>query len=321
VIVLWRITERCNFACGFCAYDRRLKRPRAEVSEADALRLGAVLAAYGRASGQRVMISWLGGEPLLWAPLFAVSESLRADGLAISLTTNGSLLHLPDIQERLLATVDELTVSVDAGQGLHDRLRGFDGAWRRCREGVSALRHARTARGGGPKLRANVVLMRSTLPEFESLCADLADWGVDEITFNQLGGRDRPEFFPAERLTPGDIAELRSYVDHLKGPLAERGVRLCAAPRYLDRLDAAAVGDPWPVDECGMGQDFLFIDEAGLIAPCSFSTAEYGVPKKGVHTAADLDRLPTQFRAAKKKTPCATCADCPSTQVSAKFGT
>jgi MoaA/NifB/PqqE/SkfB family radical SAM enzyme len=321
VIVLWRITERCNFACGFCAYDRRLKRPRAEVSEADALRLGAVVAAHGRASGQRVMISWLGGEPLLWPPLFAVSEALRADGLAISLTTNGSLLHLPEVQEKLLATVDELTISVDAGQGLHDRLRGFGGAWRRCREGVSALRRARASRGGGPRLRANVVLMRSTLPEFETLCTDLAAWGIDEITFNQLGGRDRPEFFPAERLTPEDIAALRSCVDRLKGPLAERGVRLCAAPRYLDRLDAAAADDPWPVDECGMGQDFLFIDEAGRIAPCSFSTMEYGAPIADVRAADDLDRLPAQFRAAKKKAPCAACADCPSTQVSAKFGT
>jgi len=321
VIVLWRITERCNYACGFCAYDRRIKRSRAEVSEADALRLGAVVAAYGRASGQRTMISWLGGEPLLWAPLFAVSEALRADGLAISLTTNGSLLHLPHVQERLLATVDELTVSVDGGQALHDRLRGFDGAWRRCRAGVSALRRAREARGGGPRLRANVVLMRSTLPEFETLCTDLADWGVDEITFNQLGGRDRPEFFPAERLVTGDITDLRSYVERLKGALADRGVRLCAAPRYLDRLDAAAAGAPWLVDECGMGQDFLFIDETGRISPCSFSTAEYGAPAAGVLAAADLDLLPAQFRAAKKKAPCAACADCPSTQVSAKFGT
>ncbi len=319
MIVLWRITERCNYACGFCAYDRRLKKPRANVSEADALRLGAVIAAHGRASGERVMISWLGGEPLLWSPLFAVSEVLRADGVAISLTTNGSLLHLPQVRERLLETVDELTVSVDAGRMLHDQLRGFDGAWRRCRDGVSALRHEREARGIGPKLRANIVLMRSTLPGFEELCHDLAEWGVDEITFNQLGGRDRPEFFPPERLEAADVIGFRRSVDRLKASLATMGVRLCASPRYLDRFTATAAREAWPVSECGMGETFLFIDELGRIAPCSFSTNDFGVPIADLQVPGDFDRLPAQFRAMKQTTPCATCADCPSTQVFAKF--
>ncbi len=31
MIVLWRITERCDLACGFCAYDRRLPGPRHKV--------------------------------------------------------------------------------------------------------------------------------------------------------------------------------------------------------------------------------------------------------------------------------------------------
>lgn len=318
MIVLWRITERCNYACGFCAYDRRLKRTRAEVSREDALRLGTMLADYGRATGQRMLISWLGGEPLLWSPLFEVSDMLREAGAAISLTTNGSLLHLPEIQERLSATVDELTISVDSGEALHDHLRSFAGAWRRSREGVSALRRARDANGRGPKLRANVVLMRSTLPQFEALCANLAEWGVDEITFNQLGGRDRPEFFPAERLLPDDVLRLRQLVDRLKPQLAISGVRLCATPRYLDRLETAAERRAQPVSECDMGENFLFIDEHGLVAPCSFSTAEYGLSAKTL-VVKDLAGLPNRFRAAKKTTPCATCADCPSTQVFAKF--
>jgi len=75
------------------------------------------------------------------------------------------------------------------------------------------------------------------------------------------------------------------------------------------------------VDECAMGENFLFVDEAGRIAPCSFSTMEFGAPVSDVRTEEDLDRLPARFRAAKKKTPCAACTDCPSTQVSAKFGT
>jgi len=319
VIVLWRITERCNYACGFCAYDRRLGRPRTQTDAYDVLRLGAVLGQYARATGDRVLVSWLGGEPLLWPPLFEVSGALRDDGLAVSLTTNGSLLHRPGVRAALLDHLDEVTVSVDAMAGLHDELRGFEGAWARCRDAIVALRQMRDLRGYGPKLRANVVLMRATLPEFGRLCAALADWGVDEITFNQLGGRDRPEFYPSQQLRPDDVAALGGQLPGLKATLADRGVRLCGAPRYLDRFAATAAGEAWPVQDCAMGERMLFVDERGRVAPCSFSSDDYGAPIADVQSAQDLLDLPRRFRAARDAAPCPTCADCPSTQVFAKF--
>jgi MoaA/NifB/PqqE/SkfB family radical SAM enzyme len=319
MIVLWRITERCNYACGFCAYDRRLRIPRREATVAEALRLGAMLGQWARATGERVLVSWLGGEPLLWPPLFEVSRALCAEGLAVSLTTNGSLLHRPEVRERLLDHLDEVTVSVDAMEAQHDALRGFDGAWARCRDGIVALREARDARGAGTKLRANVVLMRATLPQFDQLCATLSEWGIDEITFNQLGGRDRPEFFAAERLRSDDIALLRARLGPLQVALAAQGVRLCAAPRYLDRLAATAADEALPIDDCGMGEQRLFIDEQGRIAPCSFSVAEFGLPISGVTSADDFSDLPDRFRAIREVARCPACADCPSTQVFAKF--
>jgi len=43
MVVLWRVTARCNLGCGFCGYDRTLPRPR---READA----AVVRCCGRTS-------------------------------------------------------------------------------------------------------------------------------------------------------------------------------------------------------------------------------------------------------------------------------
>ena len=78
----------------------------------------------------------------------------------------------------------------------------------------------------GPRLRANVVLMRNTIADFEALCMELAGWGIAEITFNQLGGRDRPEFFPAHRLLPDDAAWLTSEIPRLRARLNGLGVQL-----------------------------------------------------------------------------------------------
>ncbi len=317
MIVLWRTTTRCNYACGFCAYDRRLGGARSEVTEAEATRFGALLADWSKARREQVLLSWLGGEPLLWRPVWKVSACLAGAGLAISATTNGSTLHHDDVRAAAIATFAELTVSVDAPASIHDRLRGRIGAWDRVHDGIRALAAERGH--AALRLRANVVLMRETIGHFADLCAALADWGVDEITFNQLGGRDRPTFFPTQRLRPVEIAMLEAMLPELRRKLAAHDVLLCGDTRYLDRLRASASGLALAVEDCRPGLAFLFIDEHGMASPCSFSGDAYGVPIASLRTVADLDSLPARFAAARAKLRLATCDDCPSTQTFAKF--
>jgi MoaA/NifB/PqqE/SkfB family radical SAM enzyme len=319
MIVLWRITTRCNYACGFCAYDRSVGGVREDVAPGEAARFGHLLGQWAQALGRRVLLSWLGGEPLLWRPILPLSAALAGSGLRISATTNGSALHRPEARAAILKNFAELTVSVDGPAGIHDRLRGEASAFARVKHGVERLVAERRASGSSLRLRANVVLMQETRPHFASLCEELSDWGVDEITFNQLGGRDRPEFFPAQRLQPADIAALSAELPDAVRRLAARGVRLCADPLYLRRLHASAVGEPLAVGDCELGRDFLFIDERGRVSPCSFSGDDYGVPLSSLRTVADIDQLHDQFVAVDAARRCTACNDCPSTQRFAKF--
>lgn len=319
MIVLWRITTHCNYACGFCAYDRRLAMVRAAVTETEARRFGGLLAEWGRARGRQVLLSWLGGEPLLWRPILPLSAALAGPSLAISATTNGSLLHRADTRAAILGSFAELTVSLDGPAAIHDRLRGTVGAHARVREGMRALDFERRARGAPLRLRANVVLMRDTVDHFAQLCDALADWGIDEITFNQLGGRDRPAFFPAQRLRPADVSALAAGAPALVARMAARGVRLCADPLYLSRLIAGASGRTIRVEDCQMGREFLFIDERGMASPCSFTGEAYGVPIETLRTVSDLDALHARFGRARAAARCAACDDCPSTQIFGKF--
>jgi MoaA/NifB/PqqE/SkfB family radical SAM enzyme len=319
LVVLWRVTERCNLACGFCAYDRRLGGVRAEADPEDVRRFAPILGEYARTRGQPVLFSWIGGEPLLWQPVFALSELLAASGIAVSATTNGTTLGQAEVRRRLLTSFAELTVSVDGFADLHDGLRGWRGGWARLKDAVTALVSERRAAASRLKLRANIVVMRDNLPHFARLCEELAAWGVDEITFNALGGRDRPEFFPAHGLRPEDARLLAALVPPLARRLSARGVTLCAGPAYLERLEAAAQGRPLPVRDCGPGERFLFIDEKKRIAPCHFTSAELGVPLDEVRAAADLAVLAPRFAQARRERLPAVCGDCPSTQVFAKF--
>jgi MoaA/NifB/PqqE/SkfB family radical SAM enzyme len=320
VIVVWRVTERCNLACGFCAYDRRVERPRADAEPGAVLAFGAALAAYQRRTGDQVLVSWLGGEPLLWRPLAGLTAALTGElGLRVSVTTNGTALASPAVRAHLLEHYSEVTVSVDGFAPVHDRLRGWPGGFATLRRAVAALAADKRRAGRGPLLRANVVLMRDNVADFERLCVELSGWGVEEITFNQLGGNDRPEFFPAHRLRPEDVDRLDRRLDALRARLAPAGTALRGGDRYVERIASSTAGRRLPVYECAPGERFLFVSERGVVAPCSFTGDAYGVPLSELATADDVAALPARFAAARGRRRAAVCDDCPSTQVFDKF--
>lgn len=317
MIVVWRVTTRCNLSCAFCAYDKRVPGARREVDAASVAAFAPVLADYSKQTGDPVLVSWIGGEPMLWKPVFDMSRLMASHaGIRVSATTNGSTLHLPQVRRQIIDCFAELTVSVDGFAEFHNQVRGWPHGWQRLKLAVMALA---AERDEGLVLRANVVVMHDNIDDFARLCGELADWGFDEITFNQLGGRDRPEFFPDHRLGPDSARRFAALVPLLQQQLAARGVRVCANSQYLERIEASASGRALPVPDCGPGQRFLFIDEANLVAPCHFTGDSLAVPLAKLISADDLLGLHGRFAASRARALPAACRDCPSTQVFAKF--
>jgi sulfatase maturation enzyme AslB (radical SAM superfamily) len=175
-----------------------------------------------------VLVSWLGGEPLLWTPLAEVSRAYRTQhGLDLSLTTNGTRLDRNAIRVLLLEYDSEVTISIDGFAAAHDAQRGRPGLHSALEQSVTRLAADKRAAGQGPLLRANVVLMRGNIAHFAPLCRELPRWGIEEITFNQLGGNGQPEIFPANRLSPKQARAFAAQVPALRRELADMGVRLC----------------------------------------------------------------------------------------------
>lgn len=320
MIVVWRITQACNLSCPFCSYDRTRPGPRAEAELATVQAFGAVLAEFQRETGRRVLVSWLGGEPLRWRHFRAATVHLvEACGLAVSVTTNGTALQSPELRAFVGDHLAELTVSVDAVGPQHDALRGWPGGFAALVQAITALVRQRRERGRGPKLRINTVLMRATIGGYDALCRQAAEWGVDELTFNALGGRDRPEFFPEHGLRPADIADFAARLPSLRRELAAAGVNLVGGETYLARMHASAAGEARAVADCRPGEDFLFVDEAGRAGPCHFTAPQIGVPLTELGTVDALRALPAQLAAARARCRPAACEDCHSTQVWAKF--
>ncbi len=310
LVIVWRVTGRCNLSCAFCAYDRTQNISRRHTDESLVRQFAELAASLSRP----VLVSWLGGEPLLWPALTQLTRDLRQrHGFAISTTTNGTTLHREDVRQHLIEHYAELTISLDGPAPLHDALRGQSGLFEQIQHAVKQIA------GRGPRLRINTVLMRHTIAHFPALCREVARWGIDEITCNQLGGIERPEFYPANRLLPEQVTTVTTQWPALHAELASQGVRLLGGEGYLRRLAASARDEKLPVEDCGPGRDFLFVTEDGIASPCSFTTADYGIDLRTLTTPAQLADLPHEFAKRRLASRSAACQDCHSTQVCEKF--
>jgi AdoMet-dependent heme synthase len=322
MVIVWRVTEWCNLRCKFCAYDRDLLRERRNADPEQILSFGRILAEFQQTTGEPVLVSWLGGEPFLWSHLRALAEIYAKEyRLRISTTTNGTTLHSPLLRGHLLECYSELTISVDGPGSFHDASRGWEGGFSSLRASVRALAQEKNKSGRELTLRANVVLMNHNLGLLEELCAELCTWGIQEISFNQLGGMDRPEFFPAHRLRPLDIPRLLEMLPRISDSAADQGVRILGETEYIRRIAATTSNRRLSVDDCRPGQDFLFIDEQGRVAPCSFTPSEYGVFISEIRDCEDLVELPARFNTLRSERRSAFCEDCHSTQHFKKFTT
>ena len=325
LVVVWRVTQHCNLGCGFCAYDRRLPGPRRSLDPEVAFAFGSLLAEHQRLTGIDVLVSWLGGEPLGWPPLTALTTRFwRELGLGISATTNGTTLGSEAVRAHLLAAYAEITISVDGMGPLHDSLRGWPGGFASLKSSLGALAREKRAAGRGPIIRVNTVLMRDNIAGFFELCRELARWGVEEVTFNLLGGNDRPEFHALHSVLPDQLdaflAELPAWQESLaQETLRARGLRLRGGPGYAHRLRATARGERLSIDDCQPGRRFLFMTEDRVVSPCSFTSAGYGVPLSALQTPASLATLPELLERARRHERLTPCHDCQSTQVFEKF--
>jgi MoaA/NifB/PqqE/SkfB family radical SAM enzyme len=311
MIIVWRVVDSCNLSCPFCAYDKRLDVARHQADPAQVVRFLDKLAAW-RAAGEPVLLSWLGGEPLLWPELDALTRRAHAAGIALSVTTNGTTLNSPLSRRHLLDHYSEVTISIDGFGDFHDAMRGWKGAFAKLQAGTQALIAEREATGSLLKIRVNVVLMRDNMSQFSELCRELASWGVDEICFNQLGGRDRPEFWPAHRLRREDIDDLRVLLPRLR--LALGATRLIGGDAYLDRIEGTTLDHRLPVSDCRVSESFLFVDEAGRISPCSFTPHHFARSVDDIGDDWPLETLGAWFRRQQGLMPAPDCANCPSTQ-------
>ena len=276
--------SRCNCRCVMCDIWR--STARTELAVADVARWTDEWRALGV---KRVVLS--GGEALLHSHLWELCDHLRAANIGITILSTGLLLsrHAAD----LVRCCDDVVVSLDGPEPVHDRIRNVPRAYARLAEGVAAVK----ATGVGVQVTARCTVQRSNFTTLRATVAAALALGLDRISFLAADvssdAFNRPNGWDDERagqvaLESADLPLLAAELDALErdcanefasGFIAESPAKL---RRTLYQYYAAllGIGDFAPVT-CNAPWVSTVIESDGTVRPCFFQPALGNIHQAG----------------------------------------
>lgn len=272
-IVILMPHSACNCRCVMCDIWKGNHHLR-QLSEQDVERLRESLRRLGT---QQVLMS--GGEALLNPNFFRLCEMLKKDGLRITLLSTGLLIDRH--ADQLLTLVDDMIVSLDGDELLHDRIRNIPGAFRKLKDGVQLL-HSRRP---DYRITARTVIHRLNFRNLPAIVQAALEIGLDQISFlpadvtseafnraEPWGEQRQHQILPMEEELPEVSAVLEALIRDRQelfdsGFIAESPAKL----RKIGRYYTASYGlNPFPYKKCNAPWVSAVVEADGTVRPCFF---------------------------------------------------
>ena len=271
-ILLLNVHENCNCRCVMCDI---WKRPRgSEIAAAELMRHRKSIRSL---KVQQVVLT--GGEPLLHSNLEALCEILRSCGVRITLLTTGLLLSKR--AEIVARWIDEVIVSLDGPEHVHDAIRRVARGYQLIREGIAAVRrlaprmpiHARST-----VQRANFAFLRDTVAAAQQLRFDSISFLAADVSSSAF---NRELVWPVERqnqiaLAPAEIhtleQEMELLIDQYGDKIRERFIVESAEKlRRIVRRFREYTGELLPESPiCDAPWVSAVLEVDGSVRPCFF---------------------------------------------------
>lgn len=310
-ILLLNVHEHCNCRCVMCDIWRRKDGRELDIeafarSRDSLLQLGV----------RQVVLT--GGEPLLHSNLAILCAFLKECGVQITLLTSGLLLQKRSAM--ITNWIDEIIVSIDGPEEIHDQIRRVNGAFRLIADGVQAIRQRKAAipiRCRCTVQKANFRFLRKTIESAKLLSLDSISYLAVDLT-SQAFNRDL--IWPGERqkeiaLTCEEVHTLDQEMDMLIREHAEdiRSRYIVESEPKLRRIVRRFrehLGELSPVaPQCNAPWVSAVMEVDGSVRPCFFHR-----PIGSVETAT-LDQVingpdARQFRASLNIGENPTCQRC-----------
>jgi len=272
-IVILMPHSACNCQCVMCDIWKDNKNLK-QLTENDIHGLLASLKKFGT---QEVVMS--GGEALLNPNFFRFCEILHQQNIKISLLSTG--LSLKRNVEQILRWVDNIIVSLDGNEEVHDRIRNIPNAFQKLKEGVQVIKSIE------PKFRitGRTVIHKLNFRIWDSIIGSAKEMGLDQISFlpadvsshafnrEVLWDQDRQHEILIEQ---DELPELSRVIDSIiENFTADFESRFIAESpgkfRKIYSYYAAFYNlNPFPFKKCNAPWVSTVIEADGTVRPCFF---------------------------------------------------
>jgi len=268
--------NRCNCRCLMCDIWRF--STKSEIAVDDVARW---VDEWSRMGVRQVVLS--GGEALLHSHLWDLCDHLRAADIRITILTTG--LRLKQQAGELVRRCDDIIVSLDGPQAVHDLIRNVPRAFERLAEGIAEVKRIApgvSVSGRCTVQRSNFDCLRATVASAHALGLDRISFLAADISsqaFNRAEGWD-DERIGNVALQAADLPRLAAELDALEmeyaadfasGYIAETPAKL---HRRLSLYYKALLGDgDFVPNTCNAPWVSSVIEADGTVRPCFFQPA------------------------------------------------
>jgi MoaA/NifB/PqqE/SkfB family radical SAM enzyme len=210
-ILILNAHSRCNCRCVMCDIWKRESNDQLRTQDLERHRTS-----LENLGVRQVVLT--GGEPLLHNDLAALCNFFRDRQIHLTLLTTGILLHKR--AEEVAALFDEIIISLDGPQAIHDAIRRVSGAYNLIHKGVIAVHHHNSSIPITCRTtvqRANHRHLRETVDAARALGLDSISFLAADLTSQAF---NRPLIWPGERqseigLNLGEAEALEEEIEHL----------------------------------------------------------------------------------------------------------
>jgi MoaA/NifB/PqqE/SkfB family radical SAM enzyme len=176
------LSHKCNYNCQMCGVKNVLQGYELEGSVVRSV--CDEVAAWGTDS--TVLLT--GGEPFLRKDIFDLIGHAVSRGLTLEVVSNGSLIHTPEMAEKIVASgLSNIAVSLDgASAPTHDGIRGVPGGFQKSLHALKLLSSAKAKAGQGPQISVWTTIMKENLSELYDMIALTRSLGVECLVYHPV---------------------------------------------------------------------------------------------------------------------------------------
>lgn len=275
-IIILMPHSACNCRCAMCDIWKDNKNLK-QLTEED---IAGLLSALKKLGTQQVLMS--GGEALLNPNFFRFCQLLRQHGIGVTLLSTG--LSLARYAQQLTDWVNEIIVSLDGPEQLHNEIRNIPGAFGKMREGINAVRNIDPVY----RITARTVIHRLNFRAWPRIVDAALELGLDQISFlpadvsSQAFNRE-VRWDEARQhevvVDKEELPQLQAVLDHLfthykdafsDGFIAESPAKLQKVHTYYSAFYGL---NPYPYKKCNAPWVSTVIEADGTVRPCFFHDA------------------------------------------------